>query len=110
MLRLLLRDEPLARGIDLEELARVTDGYSGSDLDQLVKTTAMRSLESLLEEEEARRRKGDAAVEEPPLALRPLTIDDFLQAQAVVRPTRGRFHGVSHGMGASPPYDADLYD
>ena len=117
VMRLLLKDEPLASGVDLDALARATDGYSGSDLDQLVKTTAMRSLESLLEEEERRsqcRRGGEGAEEEEePLTLRPLTLEDFLQAQAVVRPTRGRFSGVSHGMGPAgptPPYDADLYD
>ena len=52
-----------------------------------------------------------------PMTLRKLTIDDFLGARAVVRPTRGRFAGVSHDVGnvVVPPvpaveYDEDLYD
>lgn len=51
VLRLLLRDEPLAAEIDVRELARATEGYSGSDLDQLCKSAAMRSLEEYLEAE-----------------------------------------------------------
>ena len=51
----------------------------------------------------------------PLLQLRRLTLDDFLRARALVRPTRGRFDGVDHGLGTghpSPPsdYDESLYD
>jgi SpoVK/Ycf46/Vps4 family AAA+-type ATPase len=176
VLRLLLRDEPLARAVDLTAIAAATDGYSGSDLDQLCKTAAMRSLDDALEgeraasgaassavptpepittgDEEAAQRQGSGdngaelqpssgamAREElagahssapaavtldpavvtldpppPPLLLRPLTLEDFLSARQVVRPTRGRFSGVHHEMGhaqttlAPEPYDEELYD
>ena len=53
MLRLLLQDEPLARQLDLRAVAAATDGYSGSDLDQLCKTAAMYAVEEALEAEEA---------------------------------------------------------
>lgn len=183
VLRLLLRDEPLAQSVDLDELAAATDGYSGSDLDQLCRTAAMRALEDSLDAAMAAEAEaeaalaagekagagegggssgsdsidggggsgcsgesgtrgdgrgeveggGDGGVAEaalataagvdaapaptPPtteaaevaavtveggsasgggLALRPLTLDDFLSARAVVRPTRGRFAGVHH--------------
>ena len=47
----------------------------------------------------------------PSLTLRALTLDDFLCARAVVRPTRGRFAGVHHDVhGAAPPPPADLDD
>jgi SpoVK/Ycf46/Vps4 family AAA+-type ATPase len=206
VLRLLLRDEPLAAGVDLRALAAATDGYSGSDLDQLCKTAAMRALDELLAADAAdaeaaaaeatqatqadarlevrhqasssraegqsvadRRlqsetqtntpcgasygggavcllspaagaplsaQDGAAAPNEavepsmcsvrrgaseagervtgPRLQLRPLTLDDFLRARDVVRPTRGRFVGVHHEVGAAAPlastFDEDLYD
>ena len=92
----------------------------------------MRSLESLLEQEQQQQQQRRQRQREAPMAvpacgaggglaedgapggaaeleLRPLTLDDFLSARAVVRPTRGRFHGVSHDT-AAPSYDADLYD
>ena len=206
VLRLLLRDEPLAAGVDLRALAAATEGYSGSDLDQLCKTAAMRALDELLAADAAdaeaaaaaatqatqadarlevrhqasssraegqsvadRRlpsetqtntpcgasygggavcllspaagaplsaQDGAAAPNEaveplmcsvrrgaseagervtgPRLQLRPLTLDDFLRARDVVRPTRGRFVGVHHEVGAAAPlastFDEDLYD
>ena len=176
VLRLLLKDDPLAQGIDIDALARATEGYSGSDLDQLVKTAAMRSLEEALAREEEEKAAAKAAVQQPasvaaesdaldavasaaerpnataietahlvegtastsatasissthseaaatstapPLRLRPLTLDDFLRARNVVRPTRGRFAGVHHDVHLAPPaampiptatYDDELYD
>ena len=65
VLRLLLKDDPLAQGIDIDALARATEGYSGSDLDQLVKTAAMRSLEEALAREEEEKAAAKAAVQQP---------------------------------------------
>jgi SpoVK/Ycf46/Vps4 family AAA+-type ATPase len=162
VLRLLLKNEPLAKDVDLQAIAEATEGYSGSDLDQLCKTAAFRALEDALEREAAEEKKdgpaeggagatssapetpvapgGDAgptiaATREggitagsasgeatpppalPPLSLRQLTIHDFLAAREVVRPTRGRFAGVTHDVhhaaSTLPPtesYDPDLYD
>ena len=166
MLRVLLRDEPLAADVNIASIASATEGYSGSDLEQLCKTTAMSAVEELLQaevkrEEEAEERRearreelmcaagptaprtpqqqaerrpsgaGGAMPAEspepheldeldeelPPLPpLRRLTLDDFLRARAVVRPTRGRFEGVDHGLGTGLPdpppaeYDESLYD
>lgn len=36
ILRVILADEELAEGFDYEELSRMTDGYSGSDLKVLI--------------------------------------------------------------------------
>ena len=172
VLRLLLKDEPLAAEVDLHAVAEATEGYSGSDLDQLCKTAAMRALDEALEQEAAAAEGGagpsagraraantaagapatpaastalerqraatsraaagggvaggggggssaasEVTVVETPLTLRKLTLDDFLRARMVVRPTRGRFHGVSHEVHASPvpnapvnEFDAELYD
>tara|TARA_B100000780_G_C20717810_1_gene285331 strand:- start:2 stop:487 length:486 start_codon:yes stop_codon:yes gene_type:complete len=161
VLRVLLRDEPLAADVNIASIASATEGYSGSDLEQLCKTTAMSAVEELLQaeikrEEEAEERRDarreelkcdgttmDGTPQQPckssggavpaessepngldeldeelsPLPpLRRLTLDDFLRARAVVRPTRGRFEGVDHGLGVGVPdpvpaeYDESLYD
>ncbi|KAL3912749.1 MAG: hypothetical protein SGPRY_008228, partial [Prymnesium sp.] len=55
VLRLVLRDEPLAAEVDLCALAAATDGYSGSDLEQLCKTAMMTPLEEYLQKEEIER-------------------------------------------------------
>ena len=186
VLRLLLKDEPLAKEVDLTAVAAATEGYSGSDLHQLCKTAAFRSLEEALEMEAAAEKEYSAntpgghavanasvtkpagwssvsigsrsypgrangqaggssarggtggstggddvdetspATETPPteprgpeplISLRQLTLDDFLAAREVVRPTRGRFAGVTHDVyAAAPPvpvaggYDDELYD
>ena len=44
------------------------------------------------------------------ITLRQLTLDDFLQARAVVRPTRGRFAGVHHHMGHASALPATVTD
>jgi SpoVK/Ycf46/Vps4 family AAA+-type ATPase len=36
ILRVILAEEELAEGFDYEELSRITDGYSGSDLKVLI--------------------------------------------------------------------------
>lgn len=187
-LRMLTRDEPLAADVDLLAVAHATEGYSCSDLDQLCKTAAMRSLEDALKappqtaattmtgpdaveassgtlaaavpsaaapapvsspprssaatpsapvvslhaaaaaraaretsrdngcrsggSSRAGRADAAAAPPSPPLlTLRALTVDDFLKARAVVRPTRGRFTGVHHDQHnhpAVPAAPADL--
>ena len=88
VLRLLLSGEPLAAAVDVGALAAATDGYSGSDLEQLCRTAAMRPLEELLRDAAEADADGAGA---PALALRKLALDDFRAAQKFVRPTRGRF-------------------
>ena len=73
----------------------------------------------LAERAESADEMNESADEPPELdplpPLRRLTLDDFLRARAVVRPTRGRFEGVDHGLGTGLPpapaeYDESLYD
>lgn len=146
VLRLLLRNEPLAANIDVLEVARATEGYSCSDLDQLCKTAAMRALEEALQLEKQQEpplpddvlpsaspvpstaqgqspprppscqastggASSSAEPTPPQTTLRKLTLDDFLMARAVVRPTQGRFAGVHHDVhSVAPPPPADLDD
>lgn len=62
ILRVLLRDEALAQDFDYADLARKTDGYSGSDLKNLCIAAALHPVRELLkgEEEEREREKREA--------------------------------------------------
>ncbi|KAL1527552.1 hypothetical protein AB1Y20_008940 [Prymnesium parvum] len=125
VLKLFLQHEPLAAAIDLRALAAATDGYSGSDLEQLCKTAMMRPLEEFLEVEQQQQRareqkqgEGDVEVAErvgEGGGLRCLTMQDFLEARTIVPPSRARFGGGPHGLGQfnlppAPDQDVDLYD
>ncbi|PIA47903.1 hypothetical protein AQUCO_01400478v1 [Aquilegia coerulea] len=86
ILRIFLSRENLESDFKYDELANATEGYSGSDLKNLCVAAAYRPVQELLEEE----RKGGA--NDVAAALRPLYLDDFIQAKAKV--------------GASVAYDA----
>ncbi|KAK9165698.1 hypothetical protein Scep_000889 [Stephania cephalantha] len=86
ILRIFLSQESLEPGFQYEELANVTEGYSGSDLKNLCIAAAYRPVQELLEEE-----KKIGEMNASP-ALRALNLQDFVQAKAKV--------------GASVAYDA----
>lgn len=86
ILRIFLEKEILDSNFMYEEVANATEGYSGSDLKNLCIAAAYRPVQELLEEE----KKG--GVSNIAGALRPLSVDDFIQAKAKV--------------GASVAYDA----
>eukprot|EP00897_Mesotaenium_endlicherianum_P004600 jgi/Mesen1/4168/ME000219S03294 len=97
--------EDLADGFSHEELAQLTEGYSGSDLKNLCVSAAYRPIRDLLHLEEKERERArllevasasaegasevapvtasDTAAAAPP-QLRPITIDDFKQAMTQV--------------------------
>ncbi|KAL2457261.1 AAA-type ATPase family protein [Forsythia ovata] len=82
ILRVILAKEDLSPNVDLDSVASMADGYSGSDLKNLCVTAAHRPIRELLERE---KKEQAAALEEgkPPPALsgsaniRPLNMDDF---------------------------------
>ncbi|KAJ6798021.1 Uncharacterized protein M6B38_215455 [Iris pallida] len=86
ILKIFLSQENLEQGFRYDELAKATEGYSGSDLKNLCIAAAYRPVQELLEEEE----KQGASSSTP--SLRHLNLEDFLQAKAKV--------------GASVAYDA----
>ncbi|CAK9170296.1 unnamed protein product [Ilex paraguariensis] len=85
ILRVILSKEDLSPDVDLDSIASMTDGYSGSDLKNLCVTAAHRPIREILEKE---KKEHAAAVAEgkPPPALsgssdiRPLNMDDFKNA------------------------------
>ncbi|TVU28518.1 hypothetical protein EJB05_20039 [Eragrostis curvula] len=81
ILKILLAKEKLESDFKFEELANATEGYSGSDLKNLCIAAAYRPVHELLEGE----KKGGMGNESS--YLRPLKLDDFIQAKAKVSPS-----------------------
>ncbi|KAJ6825477.1 uncharacterized protein M6B38_376340 [Iris pallida] len=78
ILKIFLSQENLEPGFRYDELAKATEGYSGSDLKNLCVAAAYRPVQELLEEEH----KQGASSSTP--SLRHLNLDDFLQAKSKV--------------------------
>ncbi|XP_020578958.1 uncharacterized protein LOC110023738 [Phalaenopsis equestris] len=89
ILRVILAKESLAADVDLEALANMTDGYSGSDLKNLCVTAAHCPIREILEKE---KKEQILAIAEsrplPPLYssqdIRPLNMDDLRYAHEQV--------------------------
>jgi len=71
ILKVHVRNVPLAGDVDLEKIAELTEGYSGADLEALVREAVMLALRDKLE-------------------ARPITMDYFLRALKVVKPSLSR--------------------
>lgn len=73
ILSIQLRKVPLAADVDLEMVVEMTDGFSGSDLQELCRCAATRRLVEYMEQLSAHRAS-------PSDGLRPLTKEDFMLA------------------------------
>ncbi|XP_063944063.1 uncharacterized protein LOC108209325 isoform X3 [Daucus carota subsp. sativus] len=89
ILKVILAKEDMSADVDLESVASITDGYSGSDLKNLCVTAAHRPIREILEKE---KKEHSAALAEgkpaPALSvsadIRPLNMDDFKNAHEQV--------------------------
>ena len=116
VLRSMLSGVPLASDFDLEAAADATDGYTPSDIREVLRTAALfplrearasaaREMEAMRDRQQAtdeggeggERGAGSTPLQAPAASaprfngvppLRPLTTEDVLQAQARVKPTR----------------------
>ncbi|KAH8944621.1 hypothetical protein BDL97_13G121600 [Sphagnum fallax] len=92
ILRVILSEEELVEGFDFTELARITEGYSGSDLKNLSIAAAYRPIRELLESEQQQAKlDGSASGKFNHLnrgfsasLIRALRLDDFKQAMTQV--------------------------
>ncbi|CAN4101181.1 unnamed protein product [Withania somnifera] len=89
ILRVILSKEELALNVDLEAIANMTEGYSGSDLKNLCVTAAHCPIREILEKE--KKEKALAVAESRPVPalhsstdVRPLNMDDFKYAHEQV--------------------------
>ncbi|XP_073526399.1 uncharacterized protein [Phyllobates terribilis] len=85
ILSVILAKEELGPNVELEAIASMTDGYSGSDLKNLCVAAAHRPIRELLDKE--KKEKEKALTEERPLPklysgsdIRPLNMEDFKTA------------------------------
>ncbi|XP_019451943.1 PREDICTED: uncharacterized protein LOC109354045 [Lupinus angustifolius] len=81
ILRIVLAQENLIPGFEYDKLAKLTEGYSGSDLKNLCIAAAYRPVQELREEEKKGISNGTPSV------LRPLNVDDFVESKAKVGPS-----------------------
>ncbi|XP_038681781.1 uncharacterized protein LOC119982466 isoform X2 [Tripterygium wilfordii] len=89
ILKVILAKEEFSADVDLEAIANMTDGYSGSDLKNLCVTAAHFPIREILERE--KKEKALALAENRPLPglhnstdVRPLKMDDFKSAHEQV--------------------------
>ncbi|KAL8141602.1 hypothetical protein V2J09_014634 [Rumex salicifolius] len=90
ILKTLLAKEKVEDGLDFKEIARMTEGYSGSDLKNLCTTAAYRPVRELIKQErlkdmaEERAEKGQISDDESDkrvIKLRTLNMEDFREAK-----------------------------
>ncbi|XP_047047627.1 uncharacterized AAA domain-containing protein C328.04-like isoform X2 [Lolium rigidum] len=86
ILKLILSKEELAANVDLQSLANMTDGFSGSDLKSLCLAAAQRPIREIIhrEEEEKRLARVEGRPEPPSRGsddIRPLSMDDLILAR-----------------------------
>ncbi|XP_060170914.1 uncharacterized protein LOC132601868 isoform X2 [Lycium barbarum] len=82
ILKVILAKEDLGQDVDLDSVASMTDGYSGSDLKNLCVAAAYRPIRDILEKEKKEHAAASADGRPPPAPyssadLRPLNMEDF---------------------------------
>jgi len=87
ILKIKTRNMPLAPDVNLEEIAKITEGYSGADLELLVKEAAINRIRLSYE---LKRKKGlneEEALKELEKEDIKITMDDFKAALEKVKPS-----------------------
>ncbi len=87
ILKIHTRNMPIAKSVSLEELARITHGFVGADINSLAKEAAMNVLRKLLPKIEM---KEDEPIPEEKLQGLKVTDKDFQEALRLVRPSAMR--------------------
>lgn len=90
ILKIHTRNMPLAKNVTLEELARVTHGFVGADLNSLAKEAAMIVLRRILPELKVEGIEEGQPIPKELLEKLMVTQEDFLEALKVVRPSAMR--------------------
>ncbi len=90
ILKIHTRNMPLAKNITLEELARVTHGFVGADLNSLAKEAAMIVLRRILPDLKVEGIEEGQPIPKEILEKLMVTQEDFLEALKVVRPSAMR--------------------
>ncbi|KAJ3645563.1 hypothetical protein Zmor_023208 [Zophobas morio] len=76
ILSLTLENEPIAEDVDVEKMARLTDGFSGSDLRELCRNGSVYRVRDYMKNHSEA--VMDSSEDEYQDALRPITMDDLM--------------------------------
>ncbi|XP_049876382.1 outer mitochondrial transmembrane helix translocase isoform X2 [Pectinophora gossypiella] len=98
ILQLILRSEPVASDIEYKRLATATEGFSGSDLQELCRQAAVYRVRDLARDELAREQNETKSVKSTKTssesedefvdAVRPITMDDLRTSLAKLRESK----------------------
>ncbi|ENN73205.1 outer mitochondrial transmembrane helix translocase [Dendroctonus ponderosae] len=94
IIRLILDNEPIADDVDIEVIAKSTNGFSGSDLRELCRNAAVYRIRDFLREEiqqinsQAAREKNSPEEERFQEALRPITMEDLKYSFSKMRESK----------------------
>ncbi|OQR71725.1 26S proteasome regulatory subunit-like, partial [Tropilaelaps mercedesae] len=106
ILDLILQNEPLSDEVDTKELAKLTDGFSGSDLKELCRGAALNRVRHLLQHMPPANERADTSAagsssEDEVFhdALPPITWDNFTNALKKIRGAKVQCDGtLNHNM------------
>ena len=90
ILKIHSRNMPLAKNVNLTEIAKVTHGFVGADLSSLTKEAAMIVLRRILPDIKAEGAEDGERIPEEILAKIEVTQKDFQEALKIVRPSAMR--------------------
>ncbi len=90
ILKIHTRNMPLAKNVNLAEVARITHGFVGADLNALAKESAMVVLRRILPDLKLEGVEGDQPIPKEILEKLQITQKDFMEALKVVRPSAMR--------------------
>ncbi len=90
ILKIHSRNMPLAKNVNLTEIARVTHGFVGADLSALTKEAAMIVLRRILPDLKLEGLEADQPIPQEILEKLQVTQKDFIEALKVVRPSAMR--------------------
>ncbi|MFQ5711315.1 MAG: CDC48 family AAA ATPase [Candidatus Geothermarchaeales archaeon] len=85
ILRIHTQNTRLSEDVDLEEIARMTENYSGADLDALVREAALNALRRDISVEKVERRDFEKALEKVKPSLNERTVDWYKNFYRKVR-------------------------
>ena len=87
ILKIKTRNVPLAPDVNLEEIAKITEGYSGADLELLVKEAALNALDKLYNKVKEKYNNEEEALKELEKMDIKITMEDFKAALEKVKPS-----------------------
>ncbi|KAK8817137.1 ATPase [Blastocystis sp. ATCC 50177/Nand II] len=106
ILRLILKNTPLAERDCIEQLAEITEAYSGSDLKELCKTASVYPIREMIDQ---KRKEGVRLCDiDMNTKVRCLGINDFKRAMQRVQATGKAAYSYSRSTAASSFIDAIL--